>query len=76
MNWKGADSMQDATRQGKILSFFQMKRYESCARERGGMHYLKDKIDGNYVVKQRTVINMTSLSLQELVVCLQYVIGF
>ena len=28
--------MQDATRQGKILSFFFMKRKESCARKRGG----------------------------------------
>ena len=28
--------MQDATRQGKILSFFLMKRKESCARKRGG----------------------------------------
>ena len=28
--------MQDATRQGKILSFFHMKRNESCARKRGG----------------------------------------
>ena len=28
--------MQDATRQGKILSFFLMKRNESCARKRGG----------------------------------------
>ena len=28
--------MQDATRQGKILSFFLMKKKESCARKRGG----------------------------------------
>ena len=28
--------MQDATRQGKILSFFLMKRKGSCARKRGG----------------------------------------
>ena len=28
--------MEDATRQGKILSFFLMKRNESCARKRGG----------------------------------------
>ena len=27
--------MQDATRQGKILSFFLLKRKESCARKRG-----------------------------------------
>ena len=27
--------MQDATRQGKIVSFFLMKRKESCARKRG-----------------------------------------
>ena len=28
--------MQDVTRQGKIVSFFLMKRKESCARKRGG----------------------------------------
>ena len=36
VNWRGIDAMQDATRQGKILSFFLMKRKESCARKGGG----------------------------------------
>ena len=37
--WEGAVdsySLQDARRQDKILSFFQMKRKESCARSGGG----------------------------------------
>ena len=41
VNWEGGSSglcsLQDAIRQGKILSFFSMKRKESCARKRGGM---------------------------------------
>ena len=53
--------MQDATRQGKILSFFLMKRKENCARKiEGGEIEGRGRGEGEYLTFFKGIINSLS----------------
>ena len=65
--------MQDATRQGKILSFFLMKRKESCARKIGGGEKEGEGRGGKCLTFFKGIINsLSALVIIVLVACVVY----